>query len=225
VTASNILVVAAHPDDETLGCGGCIARHVSRGDRVYVAIVAEGATSRANGESTTTGLRAAAMSAAHVLGAQPPVFIGLPDNRLDGLDLLDIVQHLEKLVDEFTPNTVYTHHGGDLNIDHNIVHRATVTACRPLPGSSVNSIRCFETVSSTEWGSESLGKPFSPTLFVDIADFLETKQKALQCYDAEMRDFPHARSYDAVEALARLRGSQAGMGAAEAFSIVMERRS
>lgn len=222
-----VLVVAAHPDDEVLGCGGTIARHAADGDEVHVLLVAEGATSRdperdpqARGQEIEA-LQDAAARAAQILGAEAPRFAGLPDNRLDGVDLLEVVKMVEGAVAELRPAVVYTHHGGDLNVDHRIVHRAAVTACRPLPGSCVRAVYAFETVSSTEWAS-SAGDAFHAARFVDITRHLEVKKRALACYASEMRAFPHARSIEAVEALARLRGASAGVEAAEAFSVVRE---
>jgi LmbE family N-acetylglucosaminyl deacetylase len=219
------LVVAAHPDDEILGCGGTVARHVDAGDTVHNLIVAEGATSRTADRRATehqaavAALRTAASRAAGILGAQSPRFLGLPDNRLDRLDRLDVIKAVEAVVAEVRPTVVYTHHAGDLNVDHRIVHEAVLTACRPLPGSCVRAIHAFETVSSTEWA---LGPGFRPTRFVEIADTLRRKLDALACYTTEMRPFPHARSMEAVEAQARLRGASIGVNTAEAFEVVRE---
>ncbi len=225
---TTVLVVAAHPDDEVLGCGGTIARHAETGDDVHVLIMAEGATSRyptrdANAlAGEIEALRAAARNAAGILGARPPRFEGLPDNRLDGMDLLDVVKLVERAVRDIEPVVVYTHHCGDLNLDHRIVHQAVVTACRPLPDHPVRRVYAFETVSSTEWASSAIGEVFRPSRFVDIANQLDRKMRALDCYETEMRPFPHARSTDTVAALARVRGAAAGIAAAEAFVVVRE---
>ncbi len=219
----NVLVIAAHPDDDVLGCGGAVARHAAAGDTVETVIVAEGATSRAGaGEATPETLRAAAAKAAGILGIAPPRFLGLRDNRLDSVDLLDIVQALEAVIAEVEPTLVYTHHGGDLNIDHRIVFEAALTACRPVPGAPVNRFYCFETLSSTEWAAPSIGPSFRPQRYVGIAETLPAKLAALECYQVEMRDFPHARSIEAIEAQARSRGAQAGLAAAEAFEVIRE---
>lgn len=222
----SVLVVAAHPDDEILGCGGTLARHAQAGDDVHILIVAEGATSRDPGRDT--GLRrdelealcSAARQAAVAIGARPPRLLGFPDNRLDTLPLLDVIKGIESVVAAATPEIVYTHHAGDLNVDHRIVHQATVTACRPLPGASVKAIYGFETLSSTEW--QSGGPHFVPQRWVDIEASLDRKLTALRAYESEMRPFPHARSMEAIEALARLRGSSAGLAAAECFMVVRE---
>src|SRR5579859_605568 len=219
----NILVVAAHPDDELLGCAGTIARHAAAGDHVHILIAAEGATARAvGGQAEVQALQQAARKAATILGAEPPRFAGLPDNRMDSRPILDITQIIEAVVEEVKPAVVYTHHGGDLNRDHRILHEAVVTACRPLPGRTIKKLLTFETLSSTEWASESVGAAFRPRHFVDITETLEAKLLALDCYHAEMRAFPHPRSAEAVAALAALRGSQVGLLAAEAFDVVYE---
>ena len=172
-------MIAAHPDDEILGCGGALARHAAGGDTVHVLIVAEGATSRdarrdpAGREAELTALKTAASRAAAAIGAEEPRLLGLPDNCLDTLPLLDIVKAIEAVIEAVAPAIVYTHHAGDLNVDHRIVHQATVTACRPLPDSPVRAIYAFETVSSTEW--QSGGDAFRPQRWVGIEPFLDRK--------------------------------------------------
>ena len=225
-----VLAVAAHPDDEVLGCGGTLARHALAGDRVDILFVADGVSSRGElGHVANSGQAAAApakrleaaAAAARALGARPPRTLMFPDNRLDTVALLEVVRKVEACIAEVEPDIVYTHHRGDLNIDHEITHRAVLTACRPVPGSKVQAIYTFEVASSTEWNSPAPG-PFQPLRYVDISATLERKMAALRCYEHEMRAYPHARSYEAVEALVRLRGAQAGLPAAEAFGVVRE---
>lgn len=219
-----VLVVAAHPDDEVLGCGGAIAAHVAQGDEVHILILADGETSRnRNAGSEAVEHRCGdAQKAAEVLGARPPRFLNLPDNQLDTIPLLDIVQHVETVVGELRPQVVYTHHGNDLNIDHRIAHQAVLTACRPHPQSAVQEIYGFETPSSTEWGSPDVAPAFQPQRFVDISDFLDLKRRALACYRSEMKEFPHARSFEGCEALARWRGCSVGVPSAEAFCVLRQ---
>jgi len=223
-----VLVVAAHPDDEILGCGGTLARHASLGDEVHILIVAEGATSRLEAAQTaeanedTNNLQAAAKKAAEEIGAKVPCLLGLPDNRLDSLALLDVILPIEKHVEEIKPSIIYTHHGGDLNIDHRIVHQAVLTATRPMPGQPPCSVYAFETVSSTEWAASDPTSAFQPQRYVNISSTLECKRKALGHYPMEMRAFPHARSIENIEALARFRGASAGLAAAEGFVVLRE---
>jgi LmbE family N-acetylglucosaminyl deacetylase len=225
-----VLAVAAHPDDEILGVGATLARHAAHGDVVHILILADGATARdPEGDPNSRpdevrALREATRSAAGIIGAEPPRFAGLPDNRMDSIDLLEVIKSVEQVVSEVRPGIVYTHHGGDLNVDHRITHEAVITACRPLPDAPVRAIYGFETLSSTEWASPDSGSPFRPQLFVDVTDQLETKLEALAAYAMEMRPFPHPRSAEAVTALARLRGATAGVAAAEAFHVLRELR-
>ena len=220
---SDILIIAAHPDDEVLGCGGTIARHAAEGDTVHILILAEGATSRDDApDGNVQELRECAAKAAAVLGAEAPRMLGHPDNRLDSVDRLDIIKAIESQIDAISPNTVYTHHGGDLNIDHRIVHEAVITACRPLPGSPVRRIFSFEARSSTEWSTPAIGVPFRPTRYVDVSAHFAAKVEAFECYATEIRPFPHPRSVEGIEALARLRGSEAGFEAAEAFQTELD---
>ena len=216
--SKQILVVAAHPDDEVLGCSGTMARHVSDGDKVYVVFMSDGVTSRTCVESNEVEVRKqAAKDASNILGiVQPPRFLGFPDNRMDTVALLDIVQTLEQVINEIEPEVVYTHHSGDLNIDHKITHQAVMTACRPQPGFFVQEIYSFEVLSSTEW---STNNPFIPNYFVDISDTLELKISAIKAYNSELRTFPHARSIESIKALAKYRGASMGIRAAEAFKV------
>lgn len=219
-----VLVVAAHPDDEVLGCGGTIARHAHAGDEVHVVILAEGATSRSDARDTDAfadelgALKAASESAAAILGAVGVTVHDLPDNRLDSLALLDVVKAVEAHVERVAPEIVYTHHPGDCNADHRVVFDAVLAATRPLPGSTVRTLLTFEVASSTEWGGGQ--SPFVPDWFVDVSGTLLRKLDALDAYDLEMRPWPHPRSREAVEALARWRGATVGCEAAEAFSLV-----
>jgi N-acetylglucosamine malate deacetylase 1 len=217
-----VLVIAAHPDDEILGAGGTMARHARAGEKVHIVFLADGISSRGSQRSAIERRAAAASRAAEALGAQVPQLMGWGDNRLDGIELLDLVQPIEQLVNDIRPDTIYTHHYGDLNIDHAICHRVALTACRPFPGQSVRRIYAMETASSTEWSSLTAANVFSPTRFVDVSATYEAKQRALEAYREEMRPFPHPRSFEAIEALARWRGASVGCHLAEAFMVVRD---
>jgi N-acetylglucosamine malate deacetylase 1 len=225
MSGKRILVVAAHPDDEVLGCGAAIAGHARLGDEVHLVIMAEGATSRDDSrEPALRGeelarLAQSAHRACAILGASSLTLCGEPDNRLDSVELLDLVKIVEREIELHRPEIVYTHHAGDLNIDHRIVHSATVTACRPQPGHPVKTLLFFEVPSSTEWQSPGSAPAFLPNWFVDASDTLELKLQALQAYGSEMRPWPHARSLEGIEHLARWRGCSVGWEAAEAFQI------
>lgn len=220
-----ILVVAAHPDDEVLGVGGTIIRHVKDGDVVHVMIMAEGITSRNqqrdvdSNKSELDELHSRSHQVAKMLGVEKLIMKCFPDNRMDSVDLLDVIKEIEKEVEDFKPEIVYTHHAGDVNIDHTVTHNAVVTACRSLPDCSVKTILFFETLSSTEWQMQTGDKAFFPNWFVDISASIEQKQKALRLYESEMREFPHPRSCEAIEHLASYRGCTAGIRYAEAFML------
>ena len=219
-----VLIVAAHADDEALGCGGTIARHVAEGDCVHVVFLADGVSSRQGADSTKLERRlVASEQARQILGILTTTFLGLPDNRLDSLALIDIVQPLEIVISKINPVVIYTHHYGDLNVDHRIAHQAVMTACRPSPESKVKEIYTFEVMSSTEWSSVGI-LPFLPTLFVDISEYLNIKLKSLDAYEMEMRQPPHSRSIAHTTVLARHHGYCVGMVAAEAFMVIRLRR-
>jgi LmbE family N-acetylglucosaminyl deacetylase len=215
---NNILVVAAHPDDEVLGCGGTIARHVASGDRVFVAFLSSGEGSRSPIDARAAHRQLSMRRALAVFGiAESDTFIfDYPDNKMDSVPLLEVVKTVENVVGDIQPKRVYTHFANDLNIDHQVVSRAVFTACRPQPNHSVGEIFCFEVLSSTEWAMPT-SSPFLPNVFFDITDFLEHKLRALKAYEDEIREFPHTRSLKHIEYLARHRGSCVGVEAAEAF--------
>jgi N-acetylglucosamine malate deacetylase 1 len=215
-----IAAIVAHADDEVLGCGGTLRRHVLAGDEVWVVILADGETSREigpGGADAVARREAAAHGAASALGVQHVAIHRFPDNRLDTQALLDIVKVIEGHIDEVAPDTIYTHHAGDLNLDHRCVHQAVVTACRPQPGSGVETLLFFEVASSTEWQTPGSAPAFLPNWFVDVSSTLDAKLKALEAYGDEMREWPHPRSYQGVTHLARWRGAMVGCDAAEAF--------
>ena len=205
-----------------LGAGGTLARHAAEGSEVHIAFLADGVGARGDDKLAADRRAKAARLAASLLGAREPEFLGFPDNRLDALDLLDITRALEQILKKVAPSKIYTHHAGDLNIDHALCHRAVLTACRPLPGSTVRRIYAMEVPSSTEWASPQLGDAFMPTRFVDISATQAIKRRALEAYSEEMRAFPHPRSFEAVNALAAWRGASAGLRCAEAFMVVRE---
>jgi LmbE family N-acetylglucosaminyl deacetylase len=217
-----VLALVAHPDDEVLGAGGTLALHAARGEEVHIVFLTDGVSARGEDSAAAERRAQAACKAASILGARQPKFLGFPDNRLDQVALLDVVQAIEAVVTSIQPYTIYTHHAGDLNIDHAICHRAVLTAGRPLPASKLRCIYAMEVASSTEWASPGAGNAFIPTRYVDVSATMTAKRKALEAYGEEMRPFPHPRSAEAVAALAAWRGASAGLAAAEAFVLVRE---
>lgn len=221
----NILVIAAHPDDEILGCGGTMARLAHEGHDIFIAIFGEGITSRYHSpeqadRSAVETLHRTSHEAAVTIGARDLFVYHLPDNRFDTVPLLDIVKIVEELMDRLKPQVIYTQHGGDLNIDHQVLHRAVLTATRPVPGQMVRDIYAFEVASSTEWAFQQFEPHFRPNTFVDISDTLEIKIEALTKYKSEIRVFPHPRSPEALRSIARHWGSVVGCEAAEAFELI-----
>jgi len=214
-----VLVVAAHADDEALGCGGTIARHLEEGDAVHLVLMADGVCSRKDvSKEDLKRCVEASKRAQSILGASSSQSLELPDNLMDSVPLLEIVQKLEPILSGIQPSIIYTHHHGDLNVDHRLTHTAVMTACRPLPGSSVREIYGFEVLSSTEWATHQ-DSPFLPNYIVDITQQLRTKLYALEAYAEEMRKPPHSRSMDHAEVLAHHRGYSIGVDAAEAFEV------
>ena len=214
-----VVVFAAHPDDDILGCGGTIAKLAQNGSKVHVVFLADGESSRDDIEDIDNLIlqrKQNAKKALKILGCDSIDFLDFPDNRLDSLDLLDVVKSIERFIDEYKPNIIFTHYAYDLNIDHQITHYAVVTACRPKPEFCVEELLFFEVPSSTEWN---LLKAFMPNYFVDISSTLSLKLDALNAYKNEIKSFPHPRSIKAIESLSYYRGSLSGCKAAEAFII------
>lgn len=218
-----VLVVAAHTDDEAMGCGGTIARHVAEGDEVHLLFMTDGVGSREIVADEANERLGAAQQAADILGVSSFTNLKFPDNRMDSVTLLDIVKEVETVITNIAPKIIYTHHIGDLNIDHQITHKAVITACRPQPSFCVKNIYAFEVISSTEWQSLSVA-PFLPNVFVDITDYLATKIRASEAYLEEMREIPHTRSLHHIELLAKHRGYSVGVHAAEAFMLIRDFR-
>jgi N-acetylglucosamine malate deacetylase 1 len=221
----NVLVVAAHPDDELLGCGGTAARLAREGHSVFMAILGEGLTSRSArredvNAAALKSLKDCSQRVADLLGAKELSLHGLPDNRFDTVPLLDVVKIVEQLIERLQPAALYTHHGGDLNVDHRVVSQAVLTATRPVENHPVRELYMFEIASSTGWGFQQLSPVFRPNTFVDIDGTLSLKIEGMRQYESEARKFPHPRSAEALTSTARRWGSVVGCKAAEAFEAV-----
>lgn len=216
-----ILVIAAHPDDEILGPGATIARHAARGDECTIAIVADSGSTRYD-EEVIASVRDSAHRAAGKLGVSDVRFGGMPDQALDTLPIISITQWIEKIAADVRPEWVYLHHRGDINRDHQLIAEAGLTALRPYSASFVERILAFETPSATEWGGPYVETSFVPNVFVDVADHLDSKLRAIAEYETELRPFPHPRSVEALRARASHWGSVIGASAAEPFALVRE---
>ncbi len=212
----NVLALVAHGDDEVIGCGGVLARHADTGDNVYVVVVSDGVSCRE--ENDKKNRDNALLKSCRILGIKLLHQFDFNDNQLDSYPLLELVRSVDSCISPFNFDCVYTHSRTDLNVDHRVVHDIALTLFRPQPGETVRSIYAFETLSATHWYGPD--HAFCPQRFVDVSACWETKIKALEAYDMELRRFPHARSRKAVKALAEFRGSTVGMEKAEAFEII-----
>jgi len=213
-----ILVIAAHSDDEALGCSGVIARHVAEGDNVHLLFMTDGVASR-SGSGDGDNRLTSAHSASKILRVTSFTNLNFPDNQMDSIPLLSIVKEVENKISGLQPEIIYTHHTGDLNVDHQITHKAVVTACRPQPSFCVEEIYAFEVLSSTEWNTPGVAA-FSPNVFIDITDYIDIKKQVLEVYSEEMRQPPHSRSIDNALRLNALRGNSVGVDYAEAFELI-----
>lgn len=215
--------MAAHPDDETLGAGGTMAWHAARGDTVWVCVLTDGVTSR---HDRVELQEECARRACDTLGVEKLVLVGLPDQRLDTLCLLDVISPIEQCIKDLGADVVLTHFAGDVNEDHRLVARATMVATRPVAGSTVRRVCAFEVPSSTDWAPPIPGSVFTPNLYVDISDTFETKLTAMKAYadtfHSEVRPYPHPRSMEALTAYAQRHGVAAGLLAAEPFMLLRE---
>ena len=230
----NVLIIAAHPDDEILGMGGTISKHTSRNDDVTIIYMATGITARRELSNTkheinniskltqkkwqneVEQLRLDAKKSAKLLSVKNVKFYDFPDNEMDGIQLLKVVKVIEKEIKEVKPDRIYTNHYSDLNVDHKVVYNAVLTACRPS-NVSVKEILCFEVLSSTEW---SYPYNFSPNYFSNIENHVTKKVNAMKLFKSEIRKFPHPRSPENIRNVAARWGSVCGFKAAEAFEII-----
>tara|TARA_Y200000002_G_C22572199_1_gene617140 strand:- start:161 stop:850 length:690 start_codon:yes stop_codon:yes gene_type:complete len=223
----NILIIAAHPDDEILGCGGLISKTIQKRSRVRVIFLAEGVTSRYAKEEINSKKvikksqerNNNALDALMKLGLNKKqiFFSNNPCCRLDNLNQLELVKIIEKHLNDFKPNEIYTHWHSDANIDHRITYEATITATRPVYKFNIELIACYEVLSSTEWNFK---KSFNPNLFINIDDHIENKITAIKLYKNEIKSYPHSRSLKSIRSLASFRGVQSGFKNAEAFEII-----
>lgn len=221
--SKKILIVAAHPDDEVLGCFGTVARFIKEGYEAYTLILGEGKTARDDKRVTENKkdelelLNTEIVSANDTIGIKKVFVESFPDNRFDSVDLLDIIKVILKVKDEVKPDIIFTHYEHDLNIDHQITYKAVITATRPMEDECVKEIYSFEILSSTEWNYP---LSFSPDTFFDISDTLDLKVKAMKEYNSELCQYPHPRSLEGIELNAKYQGMRVGKKYVEAFKSV-----
>ena len=217
----NVLVIATHPDDEILGCGGVMARHSTLSHKVQTLVITEGISELFPPEQVHN-LRKELRDANRVLGVSNVEFLDFPAPRLDTVPRHKLADSISEVIQSLKPNVIYLPHYGDLHVDHQAVYHATLIACRPINGSPVHRLLCYETLSETEWSPPVGHAAFIPTVFVDITQYVSLKLQAMACYRSQLKQEPHPRSLQGIEALARMRGRTVSLSAAEAFMLVRE---
>lgn len=217
-----ILVIAPHPDDEVLGCGGAIAKHASGGDEVYLCIATKAYPPDWT-EDEIRGRREEVLRVNEILGIKKTYFLDFPTVKLDTIPHKELSEAITQVVDGVQPEVVYIPHRADVNKDHGLVFDAAMVAVRPRPGAAVKKVLCYETLSETEWAAPSVENAFIPNVYVDLSETLEIKFKAMSEYRSELKEYPHPRSLEAISSLAKLRGSTIGVEAAEAFMLIREK--
>lgn len=203
--SQSVLVVAPHPDDEVLGCGGTMARHADAGDAVHVLIMTQGDPDLYP-DDDPAALDQDIRAAHSALGVASTTHLNFPAPRLDSLPGYQLANAIGEAIARLRPTTLYLPHRGDIHADHQRVYLAGLVAARPISHCPVRQVLCYETLSETEWASPEGDQVFRPTVFADITPYLETKLKAMACYREEVRSFPHPRSLPALQALAQFRG-------------------
>lgn len=216
----NILIVVAHSDDEILGMGATIAKHIDSGDKVYVMSFTDGISSRNNNQKQITDRIKSALLVSKMMNFKWIFQGNFPDNALDSISLLEIIKIIEKIKRQINPEIIYTHYYNDLNIDHRIVHQATMTAFRPNNKFTPKKIRLFEVPSSSDSSFTNSHNAFTPNCYIDVKKYYKKKLRALSIYEKEMLKYPNTRSIEAILNLMKYRGNQVGLNFAEAFLTV-----
>jgi len=216
---TKILIIAPHPDDEVLGCGGTILKHVKSGDEVYLCIVTKAYTPDWSEEFLKERPKEIEESN-RILGIKKTYFLDFPDAKLDTIPQKELQTAISKVVKEVNPEVVFLPHRGDAHKDHRLVFEAGLFICRPGFNSSVKKILSYEALSETEWGKDI--QEFIPHVYEDITNEIQTKIEAMRAHKSELREYPHPRSLEIVEILAKKRGSEARLKFAESFMMIRE---
>ena len=216
-----VLMISAHPDDEVIGAGGTIARHVDHGDEVYWCVVTQAYSPPWSKEYLETA-RQQVYDVKKVLGIQEVFFCGFPTVKLNTIPYMEISSALQGIVDKVRPEVVYTTPGNDINLDHRIVYECTLVATRPLPGNSIQRLLSYEIGAGSRQGLISGDGGSVPNVFVDISGYMEKKLEAMLCYESELQEYPHPRSLKGLRIVAEERGLGMGLEAAEAFRLVRQ---
>lgn len=215
----NTLIIAPHPDDEILGCGGTIGKICASGTKVFVLVATRG-KKEMYPEERILNVRNEAKNAHKILGVSETIFLDFPAPDLDMVSMAEISGEIHKIIEDYNISTIYLPHHGDIHHDHKVIFQAGLVAARPVGGNSVKKIFSYETLSETEWATPNGEDAFIPTRFVNITDFFALKLNAMKCFKSQLRDFPNPRSLKGIEVLANLRGSTVGFYYAEAFMTI-----
>ena len=220
-----VLVVAAHSDDDALGCGGTLIKLAHKGHEIHTIYFTDGVSSRKKGKDSKKKIlkrKKHSLEASKILGIKTLKNFSYPDNQLDTVPLLKITRNIENAINKIKPDILFTHYENDLNVDHQVIFKAVLTATRPKPRLKLNKIFLFETLSSTEWKYSIKKQQFNPNYFVDISKTINKKIKAFSCYKDEVCDWPHPRSLKGIKNLAMIRGQSVGKKFCEAFYLLRE---
>ncbi len=225
----NVLVFAPHPDDEIIGCGGTIARHVAEGDRVWVCVVTRGKPPvfrhpPETYEKLPHDLYEEIEKSHEVLGIEETFYLQFPASMLESVPRYELNERIGEIIERTEPDVIYMPHFGDMQKDHYITADAVMVAVRPKGKHVVRSVYAYETLSETEWSIPHASNTFIPNVFIDVSHFMETKLRAMFCYDSQLGGFPNPRSIEAMISLAKYRGSTMRSMAAEAFMLIREYR-
>jgi LmbE family N-acetylglucosaminyl deacetylase len=216
---NNVLVVAPHPDDEVLGCGGTIKKLTSQGVKVIVLVITRG-KKELYSEEKIKNVREEALNAHRMLGVAETQFLDFPAPDLDLISIAEISRAISRVIEKYEIETIYLPHRGDIHHDHKAVFNAGLIASRPHIDNPVKRIYSYETLSETEWAAPFSDDAFIPTYFVNITDVFTLKLKSMKCYKSQIRKFPNSRSLKSIEALANYRGGTVGLSYAEAFMTI-----
>ncbi|WP_263841477.1 PIG-L deacetylase family protein [Salinibacter sp.] len=220
---SAVLVVAPHPDDETLGCGGTMLRHVDQGDTVYWLIVTQISEALGFSEEKVKRRKHEIREVATTYGVENTIDLGFPTTRLDAQPISMLVDAIGEVFHEFEPEQVYVPYRNDIHTDHAAVFDAVASCTKWFRYPSVRRVLAYETLSETEFAMDPDARGFSPNVFVDIEGFVDEKIDIMRLYESEIGTHPFPRSESAIRSLATLRGTTSGFEAAEAFILLIER--
>ena len=218
---ARVLIIAPHPDDEVLGCGGTIVKHVSKGDEVVLCVVTKAYPPEWS-ETELKQRKEEVLRVNRILNIQKTYFLDLPTVKLDTIPQKELNDSIFHIIDEVKPEVIYAPYKGDLNKDHQLVFDAVMVATKPKLDNMIKELLCYETLSETEWSAHVSHNAFIPNVWVDISTTLETKLKAMSEYKSEIKEFPHPRSLKGISILSQVRGTAIGVEAAEAFMLIRE---